>query len=155
MVSMWTDGRPLKLPATSAGSASASSVNDRPWQWPQTPRTIFSFGRRLSFWLWVTDFTEPSLLIRVEEAFFLASPSFQSPMGLGLTAFAREENRDAAAIGFGGVALDWKGVRTLVAEHWPDGGPHREHFQGRKQGPAATSGETSLVISRAAPASRP
>ncbi len=79
--------------------------------------------------MWVTDFSDPPVLVRVEEAHFIASPALQSPMGLGLTAFAREEDRDRAAVEFGGAALDWEGVRALVAERWPDGGPHRGHLR--------------------------
>jgi copper chaperone NosL len=79
--------------------------------------------------LWVTDFGDPAELIRAEEAYFLVSPTLQSPMGLGLTAFGRVEDRDGAVISFGGEALDWSGVRALVAERWPDGRP--QHGMGR------------------------
>ncbi len=79
--------------------------------------------------LWVTDFANPPELIRAEGAYFLVSRTLQSPMGLGLTAFTRAEDRDGAARSFGGDALDWAGVRALVAEKWPGGRP--PHGMGR------------------------
>jgi nitrous oxidase accessory protein len=72
--------------------------------------------------LWVTDFAEPEVLIPAEKAFFLASPTLTSPMGLGLTGFARVEDRDGAVNAFGGEALDWNGVRELVAARWDGNG---------------------------------
>lgn len=72
---------------------------------------------------WVTDFSSPGTLIRADQAFFLASPTLQSPMGLGLSAFARVEDRDGAVVSFGGEALDWEGVKAYVAERW-SGGSH-------------------------------
>ena len=72
---------------------------------------------------WVTDFSNPGTLIRADQAYFLASPTLQSPMGLGLSAFAREEDRDGAVISFGGEALDWEGAKAYVAERW-SGGSH-------------------------------
>jgi copper chaperone NosL len=71
--------------------------------------------------LWVLDFSNPGTLVRVEDAFFLQSPMLDSPMGLGLTAFARREDRDGAVNAFGGTALDWEEVQGYVASRWPDG----------------------------------
>lgn len=73
--------------------------------------------------LWVTDFANPPGLIRAESAHYLASATLPSPMGLGLTAFARAEDRDGAVHSFGGDALDWEGIRALVADRWPEGRP--------------------------------
>jgi len=73
--------------------------------------------------MWVTDFANPPDLIPVGEASFLLSRTLTSPMGLGLTAFARVEDRDGAVHSFGGRAVDWEGVQSLVAERWPDGQP--------------------------------
>ena len=72
---------------------------------------------------WVTDFSNPGELVRAESAYFLVSPTLQSPMGLGLTAFAREEDRGGAVHAFGGNPLDWDGVRAFVASSWPDDRP--------------------------------
>ncbi|NJD18983.1 MAG: hypothetical protein FIA95_06840, partial [Gemmatimonadetes bacterium] len=88
--------------------------------------------------LWVTDFSNPPQLIRAEGAFFLVSPTLQSPMGLGLTAFARLEDRDGAVHGFGGEALDWAGVRALVAEEWPGGRPQHGMWHGMHGGHSET-----------------
>jgi copper chaperone NosL len=72
---------------------------------------------------WVTDSPNPPALVRADVAYYLRSDGLPSPMGLGLTAFMRAEDRDAAARSFGGEALDWEGVQTLVGERWPDGRP--------------------------------
>lgn len=88
--------------------------------WFQTlddPSTVHS--------LWVTDFGTPPELVPAESAHFMVSATLQSPMGLGLTAFARAEDRDGALNTFGGAPLDWEGVLTLVAEKWPGGRPQR------------------------------
>ncbi|HSG07231.1 MAG TPA: nitrous oxide reductase accessory protein NosL [Longimicrobiales bacterium] len=80
--------------------------------------------------VWVTDFSNPPDLIRAEDSFFLVSPTLTSPMGLGLTAFGRMEDRDGAVHAFGGQPLDWDGVRTVVAAAWPDGRPaHGGHTE--------------------------
>jgi copper chaperone NosL len=71
--------------------------------------------------LWVLDFSNPGTLVRAEEAFFLQSPMLDSPMGLGLTAFGRREDRDGAVNAFGGTALDWEEVQGYVGSRWPDG----------------------------------
>ena len=44
-------------------------------------------------------------------------------MGLGLTAFARLEDRDGAVHSFGGQPLDWEQVQELVEREWPGGRP--------------------------------
>ena len=76
---------------------------------------------------WVTDFSNPPELVRADGAFFLLSPTLTSPMGMGLTAFARAEDRDGAVHAFGGEPLDWDGVKAAVAARWPDGGPAHGH----------------------------
>ena len=73
--------------------------------------------------VWVSDFTNPGTMVEAGSAFYLASQTLQSPMGLGLTAFAREDTRDGALARYSGEALDWEGVRALVAEKWPSGQP--------------------------------
>ena len=82
---------------------------------------------------WVTDFADPGTLIRADEAFYLQSTTLGSPMGMGLTAFARREDRDGARTAFGGDALDWEGTRALVAEAFtgtPGARPHAMHGSG-------------------------
>jgi len=80
--------------------------------------------------LWVTDFAAPEKLVPAREAHFLVSEVLGSPMGLGITAFARVEDRDGAVHAFGGESTDWEGVRALVAEAWPDGRPVRHGGHG-------------------------
>jgi copper chaperone NosL len=88
--------------------------------------------------LWVMDFTEPGSLVRVEDAFFLRSPTLTSPMGLGLTAFGRVEDRDGAVNAFGGDPLTWAEVRAFVSEAWPGGRPaHRSVGPGTRMEPEA------------------
>ena len=60
---------------------------------------------------WVTDFANPGQLIRADDAYYLKSETLTSPMGGGLTAFARVEDRDGARNAFGGEVLDWAAVR--------------------------------------------
>ena len=48
-------------------------------------------------------------------------------MGLGLTAFARQEDRDGAVNSFGGEAKDWAGVQAYVGEMWAGGRPAMSH----------------------------
>ncbi|HSW29326.1 MAG TPA: nitrous oxide reductase accessory protein NosL [Longimicrobiales bacterium] len=88
--------------------------------------------------LWVTDFSNAPELIRAEGAHFLVSSTLQSSMGLGLTAFAREEDRDGAVLSFGGDARNWAGVRALVAEKWPEGRPQHGMGQGMHGGHSET-----------------
>ncbi len=76
---------------------------------------------------WVTDLEEPGSWIVADEAYYLGGATLPSPMGLGLHAFAREEDRDRARSEVGGSALDWMGVKGAVAEAWPDGRPRRGH----------------------------
>lgn len=77
--------------------------------------------------VWVTDFSNPDQLVDAEDAFFLKSQTLTSPMGLGLTAFARAQDRDGALHAFGGEALGWDAVQQLVSEAWPDGRPTMRH----------------------------
>ena len=77
--------------------------------------------------LWVVDFGEPGRLVPAEAAQYLVSPTLGSPMGLGVTAFARPEDRDGAVHAFGGEPLDWTDVQRLVASEWPDGRPQAKH----------------------------
>ena len=77
--------------------------------------------------LWVVDFSNPEALVPAESAFYLVSPTLGSPMGLGITAFGRAQDRDGAVNAFGGDPMDWDGIRTLVAQAWPDGRPPMPH----------------------------
>ena len=72
---------------------------------------------------WVTDFSDGRELVPAEEARYLVSEALTSPMGLGITAFRRAEDRDGAVHAFGGTPMAWSGVKDLVARAWPDGRP--------------------------------
>lgn len=76
---------------------------------------------------WVTDFASPEELVRAKEAHYLVSPTLSSPMGLGVTAFRRVEDRDGAVDAFGGRAAQWQEIVALVAEAWPEGRPSMKH----------------------------
>jgi len=75
--------------------------------------------------MWVSDFSNPDELIEASDGFYLVSPTLKSPMGLGITAFSRQEDRDGAVHSFGGEPMDWAGVTDYVAAEWPDGVPSR------------------------------
>jgi copper chaperone NosL len=78
--------------------------------------------------VWVTDFADFPNLIPAESAHYLVSETLPSPMGMGLTAFGRMADRDGAVNSFGGDALDWEQVRTLVRDAAPMGpGNHGGH----------------------------
>lgn len=72
---------------------------------------------------WVTDFADGRALVRADEASYLVSDFLASPMGLGITAFRRAQDRDGAVHTFGGEAMGWGEVQALVAEAWSDGRP--------------------------------
>lgn len=84
--------------------------------------------------LWVSDFGDPPSLIRVEDAYFLISPTLASPMGLGVSAYGRVEDRDGAVNAFGGRPAIWVEVLDHVRAEWPDGTPHSGRH-GWQEGP--------------------
>jgi len=111
---------------------------------------------------WVTDFASPTELVAAAAAYYLVSPTLTSPMGLGLTAFRRQEDRDGAVHVFGGQPLDWDDVRALVASAWPDGRPTMNHGghsstlippdAPRRGGPATLTATTPVPATTPAPA---
>lgn len=76
---------------------------------------------------WVTDFASPEELVRAEDAHYLVSPTLNSPMGLGVTAFRRVEDRNGAVDAFGGRPAEWDEIVALVSEAWPEGRPSMKH----------------------------
>ncbi|NBC18911.1 MAG: hypothetical protein GVY18_16540 [Bacteroidetes bacterium] len=68
--------------------------------------------------LWVTDYTRPEHLIRVDAAAFLHSDSLRSPMALNVAAFGDRARRDAAHDSLGGTPMGWAEVKHLVQEQW-------------------------------------
>ncbi len=64
---------------------------------------------------WVVDFSRPGALLPVEGAYFLHSERLGSPMGLGISAFSRPEDRDAMLQRYGGRPLErWDEILALV-----------------------------------------
>lgn len=108
---------------------------------------VFTYdGDEVPHSLWVTDFSNPDRLVEANEAYYLRSEALSSPMGLGITAFSRLEDRDGAVHAFGGDALDWHAVRALVAEAWPEGRPtfkHGGHTSTLVPGPTRDSGSAT------------
>ncbi len=92
---------------------------------------------------WVTDFADPASLVRAEEAHYLVSSVLTSPMGLGITAFARLEDRDGAVNAFGGRPAAWDDIRAFVASAWPEGRPSMKH--GGHTATLAPGGDTRAV----------
>ncbi len=84
-------------------------------------------GNEVTHSLWVTDFSDPDELVRAEDAHYLISEALTSPMGLGITAFSRAEDRDGAVHAFGGDPMTWASVQALVEDEWPGGRPQRPH----------------------------
>jgi copper chaperone NosL len=76
---------------------------------------------------WVIDFANPDELVDAESAFYLVSPTLGSPMGLGVTAFGRVQDRDGAVHAFGGRPADWSDIQAVVSTAWPDGRPAMKH----------------------------
>ncbi|MEZ4415697.1 MAG: nitrous oxide reductase accessory protein NosL [Gemmatimonadota bacterium] len=76
---------------------------------------------------WVADRAGGGRLLRAEDAFYLASESLGSPMGLGLAAFGDAGARTRALEQHGGQALAWSELSAFVAERWPGGNPPRGH----------------------------
>jgi nitrous oxidase accessory protein len=90
--------------------------------------------------IWVTDYESPPRLLDVRKARFAQSEGIDSPMGLGVAAFASATARDALLDRSGGRSLDWDEVRDLVAAQWPvDARPAMEHSH---SGPAIAAGRT-------------
>ena len=61
---------------------------------------------------------------------------------LGITAFARPEDRDGAVNAFGGTAMDWEEVRTWVETRWPGGTSAHEAAHRRAGHDSHTSSES-------------
>jgi copper chaperone NosL len=58
--------------------------------------------------VYFTDFYSPHTLIAVEDAFFLQSPKFKSPMNGNVAAFSHEDSLAKALPSFYGNALTWE-----------------------------------------------
>lgn len=73
--------------------------------------------------VWVVPYDAPGTLIPAGSAMFLRSTSLRSPMGLGITAFRDETERDAVRARHGGELLAWADVIDLAGKS----PTHRDH----------------------------
>lgn len=62
---------------------------------------------------WVTDFARPGTLIDVRTAKWLRTAAARSPMGLGVLAFADEEELARARATYGGSEVAWNDLPAL------------------------------------------
>ena len=67
--------------------------------------------------VWVADFPSKHL-VRLEKVKFLVSEGLRSPMGLNISAFAKEEELKEAFRHFGGKIMGWEEVVNYVKEKW-------------------------------------
>ncbi len=65
--------------------------------------------------IWVTDYAQAPRLVHAQAAVYIHSPRLQSPMGANLAAFAPGAPAELTRH-YGGEALSWSQVRTLVRE---------------------------------------
>jgi copper chaperone NosL len=63
---------------------------------------------------WVTDFANPGTLIPAENAYYLKAEKIHSPMGLGLVAFANEEDATRIRAEDGGSLTNFESLEPLV-----------------------------------------
>ena len=83
--------------------------------------TYYVAHRDVARTVWVTDFTRPSTLVRADSAYYVRGGEMQSPMALGLVAYA-DKDAAARAITRGGEQLRWSDVVALVER--TGGDPH-------------------------------
>ncbi|MBM4170925.1 MAG: hypothetical protein FJ214_03535 [Ignavibacteria bacterium] len=68
--------------------------------------------------MWVTNLTEPSKLIEVDEAIFLHSDNLKSPMGLNLCAVREKSSLEKIIADYGGEEMSWNQVLSYVKKEW-------------------------------------
>ncbi len=66
--------------------------------------------------LWVTDFNDPSKLLKVEEARYLRSGQLRSPMGLNVTAFRTLKELEDVRAQVGGIEVRYADLTDMVVE---------------------------------------
>ncbi len=64
--------------------------------------------------IWVTDFAQPSGLVRATEAQYVRGESVRSPMGMNIAAFELSESAEEFIAESGGEILSWEDVLHLV-----------------------------------------
>ena len=68
--------------------------------------------------LWVTNFTQPGVFLRVDHAVIIATMREKSPMGVGLVAVGTTEQARQTIQTVGGNVLTWEEVQRMVANKW-------------------------------------
>jgi len=68
--------------------------------------------------MWVTDFKNPGIFIRVDSATIILSEQQNSPMGVGLMAYGLSSQGMDFINGRGGRILRWTEACELVAKEW-------------------------------------
>ncbi len=63
-----------------------------------------------------SDFNHPGELVDATQANYLISQKLPSPMGAFLSAFANQEEAQAAQTDFGGELYDWEGIRRQIGK---------------------------------------
>ncbi|MEK6481350.1 nitrous oxide reductase accessory protein NosL [Catalinimonas sp. 4WD22] len=67
----------------------------------------------------VTGFTEPGVLIKAEEAYYLKTDQMPSPMGLNMTAFRNKEIAQQFQQENGGELYSWEQLNEQFDTFWP------------------------------------
>ena len=83
--------------------------------------TYYVAHRDVARTVWVTDYARPGTLVRADSAYFVRGGETQSPMALGVVAYADTDDA-ARAITRGGQQLRWSDVVALVER--TGGAPH-------------------------------
>lgn len=68
----------------------------------------------------VTDFLKPEQFLEAQEAWYLKSESLPSPMGMGLTAFATENDVREHQSNYPGEVLHWEEIKLVVNDSHMD-----------------------------------
>lgn len=66
--------------------------------------------------MWVTDFNDPSKLLKVEEARYLRSGMLRSPMGLNVTAFRTQKELEDVRAEVGGMEVAYDNLLDMVVQ---------------------------------------
>ncbi len=70
-------------------------------------------GTSVDQW-YATSYPNRGALVPAPDAVFLVSPGLPSPMGAGITAFAKREDAERVRAEKGGDVMDWNGVETYI-----------------------------------------
>jgi copper chaperone NosL len=68
--------------------------------------------------IWVINFEKPGQFINANDAVYLQSNEFHSPMGLNISAFASENSAKSILKSYPGALMNWDSVRKFVNSKW-------------------------------------